>query len=682
MRFDLDGFFWTDEERVKGVRNSANRTIAPIPETGWEAPKEFPNLFNEHILGVDVETYDPELLTHGPGFARGSGHIVGVSVSTDVRGWYFPVRHELQPEDNMDIELVYRYLRDLLCTNIPKVGANISYDKGWLNHEGIDVEGKLYDVQYAEALLYDTAKSYDLDSIARRWLGDGKSSKELYEWCAKSYGGKPNGKQRRNIYRSPPCLVGKYAEEDAHQPVQILQKQYYALRRALLWELFEMECELIPVLLGMRSRGLPVDPQRAEEVEVELEAQEETAQLELNILAGFDVGVYVNGDLRRLFDKFSIQYPYTKKGNPSFTQKFLTAEKSRPAGLINEVRKLSKARTTFVRNAILNKQVNGFLHPSFHPLRGEDGGAVSGRYSSSMPNAQQIPAKDEVLAPLIRSLFVPEPGYPQWIKLDLSQIEYRMFAHYSGDAKLIMEYQDPTTDYHNIVSGFLNHLLIRTIIKNFNFMSLYGGGEEKTINMIAEELDAEQISDMIVEHELEQGSPRAAAILGKYFVDLYAEKFPAAKRVMQEVSQFAQRTGEVRTILNRRSTFNLWEPVRGRKSHPLPKDKALDQYGQYIKRAATYKALNRKLQGSAADLLKKGMLDAYKAGLFDSDRLGFPHVTVHDELDFSYHPDLKKDFYELKCVIENAIPLKVPVIMDVEIGTNWGNVKQANLTGE
>ena len=185
---------------------------------------------------------------------------------------------------------------------------------------------------------------------------------------------------------------------------------------------------------------------------------------------------------------------------------------------------------------------------------------------------------------------------------------------------------------------------------------------------------------MLKEMGLEVKGGNNLDILAVHFINLYAEKFPAAKRVMGECSEIASTTGEIRTILNRRSTFELWEPAgRSRDGYALPLDQALEKYGSNIRRSKTYRALNRRLQGSAADLLKKGMLDAYKAGLFAPDRLGFPHVTVHDELDFSYHPDQRQDFIELKKVIERAIPLKVPVVMDIELGTNWGNVKEIDL---
>lgn len=681
MRNDLLGLFFDDTPTLSATGKVERvRPMAKIPETGWVAPKDFPNLFDVKLLGLDVETFDPELKQAGPGWARGIGHLVGISLATEDSGWYFPIRHETRPEENLDPELVLRYLKDLLAKPMDKVGANILYDKGWLRQEGVSVNGRCYDVQYAEALLDDVARSYSLDNIAKKYLGTGKVSYDLYKWSALSFGGKMDGTQRANIYRSPPSLVGPYAEADASQPLLILKQQFRELKAAGLWDLFIMECDLIPVLEGMRFRGLPIDAQHALVVEEELGFRQQEAQEELDAIAGFSVGVNKSTELSKLFDKFGIKYPYTDKGNPSFTAKFLSTNDSKPAKAVSNIRKLGKAKTTFVRNAILDKHIKGVLYPSFHPLRGEDGGAVSGRYSSSMPNAQQIPARDEELAPLIRSLFIPEPGFDQWIKLDLSQIEYRMFAHYSNDNKLITEYQDPTTDYHNIVSGFLNHLLIRKIIKNFNFMSLYGGGKEKTIGMIGEALSTVQINTMLDEMGLVATKGSELDTLATHFIHLYATNFPAAKRVMQECSAIAANTGEIRTILNRRSTFNLWEPMGYGRGLPLPKSQAIAKYGVNIKIAATYKALNRKLQGSAADLLKKGMLDAFKTGLFASGRLGFPHVTVHDELDFSYNPEQKEDFYLLKQTIEQAIPLKVPVIMDVEIGTNWGNVKEVDLS--
>lgn len=677
MRSDALGFFWEDMPVEKGKRERGPRPMPAIPESSWKPVKDFPNLSTAKVIGLDTETFDPELLQNGPGWGRGVGHMIGASLSTeDGSKWYLPFRHELQKELNFEPENVLAFLRDTLKTNVPKVGANLQYDIGWLKQEGVIVNGPLYDVQYAEALLYDTAKSYALEDVAQRWLGIGKTSNELYEWLAQAYGGKPDSKQRANLYRSPTTLAGPYAESDATLPIQILKRQWIELDKAGLLNLFKMECKLIPILIGMRMRGMPVDIGQAEKVKHYLRAKEKEAQQKLNIKAGFEVGVYTPDDLKRLFDSKGYSYPLTAKGAPSFRKDWLSAQTHDVAGLVNTVRKYAKAQGTFVQNAILDKQVNGVLRPSLHPLRGEDGGAVSGRFSSSHPNGQQQPSRDKELAPLIRGCFIPEEGCTGWIKQDLSQIEYRFFAHFSygltGSERLIQEYQHPDTDYHAIVSSFLNDLLPRKPIKNFNFMSLFGGGESKAEGMLRAEFTRDQAIELLLTLGADlKGSTHKQ--LAREFMRLYEENFPAAKESLERDLKIAEQTGEIRTILNRRSTFTLWEPSNRRYQTALPYHEALIEYGAGIKRAFSYRALNRRLQGSAADLLKKGMIDCYEAGLFD--KVGFPHITVHDELDFSYHPDLHNYFEEIRHTIENAIPLRVPIIMESEIGPNWGAVK-------
>jgi DNA polymerase I-like protein with 3'-5' exonuclease and polymerase domains len=685
MRQDSIGLFWEDLPPVKekGQRSTKTRPLAPIPESNWKPPSSFPNLSSAKIIAIDTETFDPELTTCGPGWARGVGHTVGVSIAVEGGSWYFPYEHTLQPELNMDKEQVFKFLQDILGDNRPKVGANLQYDFGWLDHEGIKINGIGYDVQYAEALLDDVAKDYSLEAIAQKYLGTGKITNKLYNWIDRSYN-PPARFRRREIYRSPTTLVGPYAEGDAHEPLEIFKKQWKELVNADLLELFKLECRLIPALIGMRKRGMPVDLEKAELVSEELQLLETEAQCQLDEHAGFHVGVYTNVDIQKMFDNDGISYPYTapssrhSNGQPSFTGDWLEHHTSTAAQKVNEVRKLNKARKTFIQNGIYDKQIDGKIYPSFHPLRGESGGAVSGRFSSSHPNAQQIPSRDKLLAPLIRGMYIPEPGYNGWLKLDLSQIEYRFFAHYSRDQQLIEGYQDPKTDYHDVVSGFLMGVMPRKIVKNFNFMSIFGGGKEKTISMIKGNIPHEQIVKLCNDLGLSTTGDTART-LGLYFVKLYAEKFPAARKSLQECAQIAENTGELRTILGRRNTFNLFVPKRKGDFYPLPYAQARARYGSNLQRYKTYKALNRRTQGSSADLLKKGFVEAYEAGVLSPDKLGMPHVTVHDEFDFSYHPDLRKYALEFKQYIENAIPLKVPVIMDSEVGTNWANVKNYDL---
>ena len=637
-RYDSVGMFWED---TKGSG------ILPTYNTDW-TPPSFPNLSGVKVLGLDTETYDPAMKDAGPGWARGDGNIVGVSISTGDASWYFPIKHTVQKELNMDPVQVKNFLNDVLGTHIPKVGANLQYDIGWLEHEGIYVSGDLYDIQFAEALIDDTAKSYSLDSLANKYIGESKVTKDLYNWSHKAYGGGKD--QRANIYRCPPSLVGPYAEADAHLPIQILKLQWKKLQELGLVNLFKMECDLIRVLIGMRFRGMNIDHDRAEIAEKAINDKISELRSELKRHAGFEVSVNSNSDLVRMFDKHGQPYPRTEKGNPSFVKDWLNTNEYVGAQLVSGIRKYEKAIGTFIRGAILDKQIDGKVFPSFHPLRGEWGGAVSGRFSSSKPNAQQIPSRDDELAPLIRGIFVPDEGC-QWCKIDYSQIEYRFFAHFSQAEWLIEAYMDPTADFHDVVRemiGFTGH---RTPVKSINFGLLYGMGKDKLIQTL---------------------STMGLNISGEEFLKIYHDKFPEARKLLHECSDTAQRTGEIRTILNRRNTFNLFEPAH-EWSTPLPYYQAIKRYGVNIKRSMTHKALNRKLQGSAADLMKKAMVLAHKEGIFD--RIGYPHVTVHDELDLSYHPDMKEDFDLLKEIMESAIPLNVPVLADPEYGPDWGHVK-------
>ena len=678
-RWDDVGLWWEDAARV--ARGQRERPTPAIPVSDWLPPKDFPNLSAAKIIGLDTETKDPNLTTKGPGWARKDGHIVGVSLSVaEGQSWYWPLRHEMQADMNVEIEPVFRFLRDVMAVDRPVAGANLLYDMGWLMDENIPIAGKLYDILYAEALMDDTAKNYSLDRLAHKYLGEGKESEDLYKWCDLAFGGGAKPLQRKNIWRAPVTLVGPYAEGDAHQPLQILTKQWTDLVDLGLIDVFDMECRLIPVLYGIQMRGVTVDLEKADLAGLEMERKEKEAQSALNEYAGFEVGVNINEDLEALCDQRGIKYPVTEAGNSSFVQKWLENHRSVGMRLVTEVRKLQKARVTFIENGILDKEVDGVIHASYHPLRSEDGGAVSGRYSSSKPNEQQIPSRNPYLAPLIRGLYVPEKHYSHWAKLDLSQIEYRLFAHDSEDPQLVEAYQDPEADFHAVVGEYLGGKLIRTVTKGFNFGKLYGMGAATLCQGIRDNLPLEEILRLVEQYDLKVGHGMDPGdVLGNYFIAIYEESFPAASKTLQRYSTMAQDSGEVRTILGRRSTFNLYEPAQWGHSKPLPYDVAVEKWGYGIRRAQTHKALNRRLQGGAADLMKKGMLDAYEAGLFAPDKMGFPHVIVHDEWGFSYHEDIHHHFVEFKSCIENTIKLKVPVILGLEIGPDWGHVKEIDL---
>lgn len=664
MRADSIGMFWQDMPEKRG---KATRMLIrpPVPDTGWTPPTHLPNLSSAVLISIDLETYDPELPDHGPGWARGKGHIVGVAIGAmdkdhNFGRWYFPIRHEDEGWDNLDPDLILEWCRYTLATNVPKVGANITYDIGWFREEGIEVKGPLYDVQFMEALLAESAP-VALEAMAQKYLGEGKESNLLYDWCAKYFGGKPNGKQRANIYRSPPRLVGPYAESDADLPLRLFIHLWDKIVAEGLLEVFEMECRLIRLTVDMRYRGVSVDVHKAERLRQELSDELPGLYRQLSDIAGTRITAENFGEkntLARAFDNIGLKYPTTEKGNPSFRREFLDGLDHPVGEVIRAIREREKLIGTFIDSYILDSHVDGVVYGQFHQLRGEGGGTRSGRFSSSTPNLQNIPARTE-LGNRIRQIFIATLA-GKWRKYDYSQIEYRLLLHYAvgPGADEIRAYFNahPDTDYHDKVIDLIHQstgmALDRKPAKNINFGLIYGMGIPKLTRSLGL-------------------TPEA----GRQLFASYHEGVPFALGTMEATSAEANRLGYITTIMGRKSRFDLWEPDgRGRQGIALPYEQALMTYGA-CRRAYLHKALNRRLQGGAADLMKKAMLLAYEAGVFDAT--GIPSLTVHDELDFD-DPDTvesREGFRELQWYMENAVRLKIPVKVDLETGPNWGQVK-------
>lgn len=660
MRSDSIGIFWED---IPEKRGQAVRPQPPIPETGWRPPQHFPDLSSAPWIGIDCETYEPEF-DYGPGWARGVGHIVGVSVSAPGLALYFPIRHTIEPEYNLDPAKVLAWLNWVLSNpNQPKIGANLLYDVGWLRSSGVNVKGQLFDVQFAESLLIEEGRT-SLDTLGEKYVSERKDTNLLYKWCQDFYGGGKD--QRKNIWRAPPRLVGPYAEQDARLPPQILERQTPLLIQEGLWSLFRMECDSIDILVKMRMQGVRVNVDKAEQLRHTLQLRETELHSKLDYLAGMQVDINSSVKLAKVFDKLGLSYGHTEKGNPSFTKQFLAGVQHPITDTIAEIRKLEKLRGTFLESYILNSHKNGIVYGQFHPLRGDEGGTRSGRYASSTPNLQNVPARDEELAPMIRGIFIPFEGHQQWRKYDYSQIEYRFLVHFASgkgsDEARAMYCNNPKTDYHeftlDLVSGPAGWDVStpekrkhkRRPIKNINFGLIYGMGVEKL---------SFDLGLSIKE--------------GKQLFAFYHDAVPFAGYTMNACQEEAERYGYITTILGRRSRFDYWEPTRyGTGAMPLPYARALAEYG-VIKRAETRKALNRRLQGSAADLMKLAMLECHKQGVFDY--IGYPVLTVHDELDFS-DPGGKEDGFEyMQHLMQTALKLRVPIIAEGEKGPDWGHVK-------
>lgn len=654
-RKDSIGLFWEDHPQE---HDAAPSIMPPIPDTGWRPPTFFPDLSGVRVIGLDTETKDLELKTHGPGWARKRGHIVGISVATHDASWYFPMRHEVQPEYNIDPGAVLAWARDQLGRpHQHKVGANLIYDVGWLAEEGVEVRGPLHDVQNMAALLTEN-EPVNIEYLGQRWLGEGKEAEELYRWAWLAYGGKRNGTQRANIWRCPPCLAGPYAEQDAHLPLRLAELFFPMMHQQGLMDVYDMETGLTPLLVRMRMAGVRVDIPHATRLRDDLRQREEAAIDVLAAMTGWRLNVNSAEEIARAFDAEGIPYGRTDKGAPSFRKDFLKALDHPLAKQIMEVRRLDKLRSTFVEGYVLGKNVNGRLYGSFHQLRGTEGGARSGRFASSDPNLQNLPIRDEELGPLIRACFVKEFDHIDWAKIDLSQIEYRFLAHFAvgrGSEELRQRYiANPETDYHDYTHDIVHEItgqdIKRRPIKNINFGLIYGMGEDK------------------LARDLGLSKPE-----GQKLFRFYHKALPFAKATMEAAIKEAEETGLVKTIMGRISRFEFYQPDGrgGKDAVGLPYAQALAAYGQDITMAYTHKALNRKLQGSAADAMKRAMLDCYLSGAFD---VLIPRLTVHDELDFSMPgtPEGEEALREIKWRMENAIPLRIPVLAEVDRGEHWG----------
>jgi DNA polymerase I-like protein with 3'-5' exonuclease and polymerase domains len=648
-------------------------------KSDWKLPTEFPDLSGAKEICVDTETRDDELKTKGPGVRRG-GYLVGVALATNdgFRG-YYPFDHESGTQ--FDRDKIHRYLREQLALQgQPKIGANILYDLDYLEHAGIKVRGPFFDIQVAEPLIDENrpkSGGYSLDTLAKDYLGEEEGKDEnLMDAYAASRGW--TGKSVAHLWRMPPEYVGPYAEADVDRTLRIWERQQPLLDEEALSEVFDMETRLIPMLLQMRQQGVLINVEKTEQLIEETEKKIQGLVAQIRKDSGINVDIWAARSLAKAFDRLRLKYPRTAKTNePSFTAQWLERHSHPVAQAIREARKLDKFVGTFLKGQINDLHINGRLHPQFNQLRGDEYGTVTGRFSCSLPNLQFIPNRDPVLGPLTRSLFLPESDC-DWGRADYSQIEIRILAHYargaSGRAIVRAFCEDPNLDYHQW--GADNANIDRKQAKTINFGVIYGMG----VQLLASQLGLTYNQ-------------------AKSLLDVYHDKLPFLRQTTSQAMRIAQGRGYVKTILGRRRRFNRWEPRDWKlaRAHPElaanDRETCLENIRGYIRdlkeagvkgkdapfpkvaaqRFGTYKAFNAIDQGSAADIMKKAMVDCYEAGIFDK----LPcHLTVHDELDVSV-PRTKEGreaFKEMVHLMENTYKLKVPMIVDSDTGDNWGDV--------
>ena len=615
-------------------------------QTEWIAPDNFPDLSGYNLIAIDLETKDPDLKSKGSGAVIGNGEIIGVAVAVD--GWckYYPFGHE--GGGNLDKKKILEWLKSVCATEGTKVFHNAMYDVCWLRSYGIKVNGYIMDTMVMASLVDENRMRYTLNALSWEYLGERKSEATLRE-IAKNWG----IDAKAELYKLPAIYVGEYAEKDAYLTLNLFKRLSTEIKKENLTEIFDLETQLFPCLVDMRFKGVRVDVERAHKLKQQLSTQEKTLLSQVKQETGIDVQIMAARSVAKVFDKLKLHYERTLKAKePSFTKNFLAEHDHPVVKMIAKAREINKAHSTFI-DSILRYEHKGRIHADINQTRSDQGGTVTGRFSYSNPNLQQIPARNKDLGPLIRSLFIPENDC-QWGCFDYNQQEPRLVVHFAAttagikeDAsvkEIVSNYSNSGIDFHETVADMagINRIQAKTI----NLGLFYGMGKAK------------------LQAELGLSTKQEAEEL----FDQYHERVPFVKELMNTTSRWASREGEIRTLLGRGCRFNKWEPAQFGMHVPMTWEDAMKKYGENrIRRAFTYKALNALIQGSSADMIKRAIILLDEAGYT-------PQLTVHDEVDLSIEGP--EQAQEIKKIMEECMPeITIPILCNSEMGPNWGNVK-------
>ena len=615
-----------------------------MPEGSWTPPRmeDLPDWGSARV-GLDTETRDGTIKKLGPGARRENCYIVGISFAIeDGPSFYLPIAH--QPGGNLDMAQVFSYLREQAKTFTGVlVGANLPYDLDFLAEQGIFFTPRYFrDVQIAEPILDENQFRYNLEAIAERWNIPGKDETLLRKAAAHA-----NVNPKAELWKLHSKYVGAYAEQDAVLPLELLRKQERAIEDQDLWEVYNLESELQIANLKMTRRGVRIDQEKLEYIRGYCLSEEEQALKKMTDLTGIEFGVEDTTkavSLSRALDKFNIPYPMTAKTNkPSIKAEFLSAVDHPIAKMILEAKKFNKVRTTFVES-VRNHMVNGRLHPGYHQMRtqsddGDSAGARFGRMSSSHPNLQQQPSKGH-LGKLWRTIYLPEEG-AEWACCDYSQQEPRLAVHfaegknYRGAQEMGDKFRNnPDMDCYEMIAE--EGGLLRSPAKIVYLGRSYGMGGGKMCG---------QLGLPTIRKQGWKGEYEAAGPEGQKIINKFDDSIPFVKLLANRCEKLAESRGYIITLSGRRCRF--------------PRDKE-------GKVEWAYKALNRLIQGSAADQTKYAIVAADKAGF----KL---QVPVHDELDQSVENRTHAE--KLATVMRECVTITVPSKVDVELGPNWGEIK-------
>jgi len=611
----------------------------------WRAPESLPELHG--LVALDFETKDPGI-SKGMGSSwpfSGEGFICGVAIATRDTAFYAPVNHAA---GNMDAMLFWSWLRRQCAKHdVTFVMANSIYDMGWMKRHGIVPKNPPVDVQSMSFLLDEHRRSNSLESLAQEFLCEGKLKGALEAVAKEKHIAKP----MENMDKMPAWMVEPYAVQDAILTLRLHDVLLPEMQAEDLMRVHDLERDSAMVAVDMRSRGLRVDTDRVDQLRTKYTTLRDAALAQVFELTGVRATSFENDALARALrvENPSLDFSKTALGHDSIRKDWIESLNTPVSQAIGAARKYEKALTTFVEGYLTKFVVNGRLHGELHPTRRIDedsaGGTTSGRWASSNPNLQNIPARDPEIGPDIRGCILPEEGQ-QFLKLDWASQEPRLTVHMAvlarqrGAEEMAQRYRDnPHTDLHGECATLMG--VKRGPAKTINLGLTYGMQGAKLCHTLG--LPTEIITTrrgVMVE---------IAGPEGQRLIDKHFEAVPFMRGLYDLAKKTAERRGYVKTISGRRIRF----------------ERGAD--GRYWR---THKALNGVIQGSAADQMKYALAAFLHEGI-PAD------LTVHDEADRSIPfgeegERIRKRMIE---IMETIVPLQVPMIAESLTGPSWGACK-------
>ena len=638
-------------------------------------------------VAVDIETYDPNLKTKGLGAIRNDGFICGIAVATGKDTAYFPLRHSDTDIDPERIDKIWEVLNKKIFQNenITKIFHNAMYDVCWIRAiTGKKMKGRIVDTMIAASVIDENRFKYSLDALSKDYLDESKYKYDLQQKTLEWSGGTVKDPMT-NMHKLPAYIVKDYAKQDVDLTYKLWNLFNKKIDEVLYTKedgeqktcrkIFELETKLFLCLVDMKFKGVKIDTAKAILFGRHLKKRRDQIVKAIENKTGIRVDIWAASSIKNLLQHQGItDYKVTPKSKmPQLPKDYLKTHKNKCLRMIAKAREYDKAVNTFIEG-LLGYVHEGRIHADINQIRSDAGGTVTGRFSMSNPNLQQIPSKGFIGAKM-RELFVPEDGH-KWGSFDYSQQEPRIVVHYAikiglpGTENLQEEFDKDDADFHQIVADMAN--ISRKQAKTINLGLFYGMGKIK----LQKELGLDQVE-------------------AKNLFNDYHNRVPFVRRLSQELIDFSKKNKLLFTLYDRFCRFDKWEttnkewnPETNRfnqvtlyteeqareafKAEILDKFKEkkidpnyMDWFERYYTPAFTYKALNRLIQGSAADMTKKAMVDLYEKGIV-------PHIQIHDELCFS---TTDHEAGLIKKTMEETISLEVKNKVDYESGPNWGNIK-------